>query len=180
MKKSLSPRSQFYATARHPAPQEDADELDCWAPNLSFSLTSRTKPAPTATSTVKGNKRKTAQSIQTPSASPRHQPIPVASTSTHKFPREDKRSEWEERRMRKNQDEVALQRAYRDQQSAREESERKRLSNSSRPNPEPIQSPRQERSIRRSLGKQKAMEEEIPGRSTGKRRRTSEKEEKVP
>ncbi|GAA5838330.1 hypothetical protein JCM5353_006852 [Sporobolomyces roseus] len=190
MKQPHSHQRRHYSEERHPPPADpEADDLDFLGgstlPTFSSS-NSRSKPIPTSISTLKGTKRKTAQSIQTPSASPRHQPIPVASTSTHHFAREDRRSEEDKRRIRKEQHEVVrqqdLKRAQRVHESAREEHKRKRLSNSSRTNPEPTQSsPRQERSNRRSLGKEKAMEEEMPEPSTRRRkRRTSEKEERVP
>ncbi|GAA5922524.1 uncharacterized protein JCM15063_003332 [Sporobolomyces koalae] len=85
MKRSESPRElPEVARYRHPTPQDpDADDLDLLPPT--FSVASRDATHTSRTASAK--KRKTAQTIQTPSASPRHVPLPeTIATSSRSEP----------------------------------------------------------------------------------------------
>ena len=152
---------------------EVVDEL--LMPMTSSSAIRIRPPAPPTTSLSKGKKRKSAQSIQTPSASPRHQPVPVASTSNHRFTRDEKA--YQEFRSRSQRD---AERRVKDQVEERERYKRKHFSLSSRANPEPtVSSPRQARLNRRSLGKERAHEEEEEEKEPERKSRKSEKDERI-
>jgi len=169
--------SRFQTIDKHPAPSDpEADDLD-------FLGSTLPTPSTTTSSTTSRKIRKTAQSIQTPSASPRHQLAPIASTSNHRFTRGEQedtsRTRIEQDRTARQRD---LERARKVQGEERERYKRKRLSLSSRTDPEPtVSSPRQARLNRRSLGKERAHEEEEEeeGKEPERKSRKSEKDERI-